>query len=145
MLHSECYTLRSYCEAWILTNSCIIMCQNCARCKSLPKRVYVCCPGPGFGGGGIIGGGSGPLGNCFADLIDNECRNAMSQRLSVVDCCCTASGKGWSEARVCQLCPLRNTGTLWLRLYIFIAAQLTQDTHSMLFTCAGQLGRSGKQ
>ena len=48
-------------------------------------------------------------GVCFTELIQGQCRTEVSRRMSFKDCCCSA-GKGWSEGRVCQLCPLRNTG-----------------------------------
>lgn len=47
-------------------------------------------------------------GRCY---IDTDCERRLEQELSLKDCCCSA-GKGWSEGRLCQLCPPENSGEL---------------------------------
>ena len=49
------------------------------------------------------------VGVCFTELTEGECRSRHPLRMSLKDCCCS-EGKGWSEGRICQLCPLPNTG-----------------------------------
>ena len=71
-------------------------------------------------------------GVCYTELIQGQCRTEMPRRLSLKDCCCS-SGVGWSENRVCQLCPPRSSGKGQYRRKFYVRGSLLTKSFVPLF------------
>ena len=54
------------------------------------------------------------LGFCYTRVIEGNCQDRISERLSLQDCCCAVNmGKGWSlSGATCQTCPSPGSGEL---------------------------------
>ena len=51
------------------------------------------------------------LGGCYAEYsADGRCVELVRRQTTISDCCCTATGRAWSDARSCQPCPAPHSG-----------------------------------
>lgn len=110
---------RCECKAGQTQNPITKVCEDVNECVTVPgvcqngqctntEGSYFCTCNPGFEPTPDRAAcTSAQLGFCYTRVLDLNCQDRISEKLSLKDCCCSVNmGKGWSlSQQYCQPCP----------------------------------------
>jgi len=78
-------------------------------------------------------------GICYSEYTaDGQCTGVPQLNITLTDCCCSSSGRSWSDGSTCQPCPRSRSGqsatvrvvVLKLGLYVYFLASKSQYKQS---------------